>query len=323
MTVRLLREENIIVVFLVILLFFALATTSTSAQQLQIIEKPSVGNITKNSAVIYWKTNELSNSVIKYGDTSTLHLIVSDDILTTEHSLTISDLRPATRYYYKVQSTDKTGENTVIDPTGNKPYAFLTDEESPLSRALLISVIGMAGVFVVLIIIMYVMMFIQKRFGDETLPEYEEGTHEAAFSQDRGTISPVSTDPQHIVEADLTRRITGTDIQEDSAEIAALSVALITHLKKKGKEFGKRSVTIGPTTYEAQVRDPLASPVEITVNNEKLSGNLDGNLFPFTPYKNPMHILREGKAQRGRFWRSAYPPPIGSVWDRRGWNKRR
>jgi len=86
---------------------------------------PSAGNITSTSAVITWSTNEASSSVVEYGQTSGYGLTASGMGSATNHSVSLSSLSPSTSYYYRVVSTDSSG-NTVRSAGGT----FTTGAES-------------------------------------------------------------------------------------------------------------------------------------------------------------------------------------------------
>lgn len=72
-----------------------------------VITNISVTSITKDSAVISWDTNELSDSMLKYGTqpgnyTETAYN--ASDVM--YHSFALAELTPNTTYYYVVNSTD-------------------------------------------------------------------------------------------------------------------------------------------------------------------------------------------------------------------------
>ncbi|RLJ00153.1 MAG: hypothetical protein DRP08_06690, partial [Candidatus Aenigmatarchaeota archaeon] len=65
-------------------------------------------DITTNSATITWDTDELSNSLVKYGETpGNYTLSKSDSSYVLKHNLTLTGLKDNTTYYYIVNSTDK------------------------------------------------------------------------------------------------------------------------------------------------------------------------------------------------------------------------
>jgi hypothetical protein len=79
---------------------------------LAITSGPLVSNITSSSALVSWSTDEVSDSLVQYGKTSSYGLTASgaDDV--REHSVLLTSLSPDTTYYYRAGSTDSSG-NTV------------------------------------------------------------------------------------------------------------------------------------------------------------------------------------------------------------------
>jgi hypothetical protein len=55
-----------------------------------------------------WTTNELSNTIVEYGLTSSYGSTVTNSVLATSHGYSI-DLSPSTLYYYRVKSVDSSG----------------------------------------------------------------------------------------------------------------------------------------------------------------------------------------------------------------------
>ena len=75
------------------------------------INSPQISNISsfakENSGLILWETDELSNSKVIYGTTTSCGNETSlDDTLTKKHAVSISGLSANTTYYYKVVSCD-------------------------------------------------------------------------------------------------------------------------------------------------------------------------------------------------------------------------
>lgn len=61
-------------------------------------------SVTSASATITWTTNVPANSIVYYGETASYGATASSSTLTSQHSITLSDLSPATIYNYEVQS---------------------------------------------------------------------------------------------------------------------------------------------------------------------------------------------------------------------------
>lgn len=92
----------------------------------------------RQGAVVSWKTNKESGSVVEYGPTADYGFATTSDALTKEHSLTISELFPGITYHYKIKGMGAAGETaetkdlifttsgytveiTVLDPSDNRP----------------------------------------------------------------------------------------------------------------------------------------------------------------------------------------------------------
>nr|MBC8273733.1 fibronectin type III domain-containing protein [Chloroflexota bacterium] len=96
-----------------------------------IISGPTVLDITQNSVVITWKTNEDSDSVVKYGKKAELY--ASEEADTTQvrsHSITLADLDPSTTYHFSVQSSDTSG-NAVQSKGSIFETSALPDDTAP------------------------------------------------------------------------------------------------------------------------------------------------------------------------------------------------
>ena len=72
--------------------------------------------VTGESVVITWKTNENTNSLIKYGITNNYGSMAGNDLInsdksnyTSNHSVSINNLIPGTKYYYVIISIDSAG----------------------------------------------------------------------------------------------------------------------------------------------------------------------------------------------------------------------
>jgi len=71
---------------------------------------PKISNVqvavTDMTATISWNTNEASNSKVKYGLTNKYGANVSNNLLVTNHKVTLKNLKAGKKYYYKVVSKD-------------------------------------------------------------------------------------------------------------------------------------------------------------------------------------------------------------------------
>jgi hypothetical protein len=77
-----------------------------------VIADVSVMNVTNNSAVITWVTDGFADSIVKYGENSTVYTKkCKDELFVKEHVVTLKGLSPATKYYFVVNSTDRSGNS--------------------------------------------------------------------------------------------------------------------------------------------------------------------------------------------------------------------
>lgn len=81
------------------------------------------------SATISWSSEKESIAKIEYGTTAaSLVLMTADTASTTNHSLVLNQLRPATNYYYRIRVGDE-----VFDD-GGMPYIFKTKGEAVVAQ---------------------------------------------------------------------------------------------------------------------------------------------------------------------------------------------
>lgn len=74
-----------------------------------VIRGPYIQMSTPNSTTIVWRTNGLSDSVVRYGPSpSNLNQTVSNGTPVTQHEINLTSLLPDTRYYYSVGTTSAT-----------------------------------------------------------------------------------------------------------------------------------------------------------------------------------------------------------------------
>lgn len=95
------------------------------------VETSNVGSGNKNRSqvVIFWKTDEPTTSQVEYGpgsDDNFNNLTTEDSVMTTEHSVIISDLNPSQVYHFRAISKDKAANvsksdnQTFISGSANK-----------------------------------------------------------------------------------------------------------------------------------------------------------------------------------------------------------
>ncbi|MCK5486389.1 MAG: fibronectin type III domain-containing protein [Desulfobacterales bacterium] len=86
----------------------------------------SAGTPTYNSVTITWTTNELSNSLVDFGTTTSYGTTQGNSAdSVTSHSVTLTGLSPSTAYYYRVKSIDVSG-NLISDDNSGNGHTFTT-----------------------------------------------------------------------------------------------------------------------------------------------------------------------------------------------------
>lgn len=158
-----------------------------------------------------------------------------------------------------------------------------------MSEGLLISVVGVAAVFVSLTVLMLLIRGMKRVFRSEEVVAGGEAE------------AKVGAEP------------------EDTVEVAAIALALASYMKKRGKELGGWPIAVGGVYYQVEVGDLSHSPVAVVVNGRSHWASADGEGLPVIEQIAPVLGARMRDIQRGRNWRSAYPLSQGGYWDRRGW----
>jgi phosphodiesterase/alkaline phosphatase D-like protein len=96
------------------------APTSTPDTAAPAIGGVAAQNLTANSAVIVWSTNEPATSKVYYGTISPLNLatasMTSQSALVTSHSVPLTGLNASTTYHYVVESKDGPGNTATSSP---------------------------------------------------------------------------------------------------------------------------------------------------------------------------------------------------------------
>lgn len=86
-----------------------------------VISSVQAGSITGSSATITWTTDELSDSEVEYGLTTSYGSLETDPSDVNNHSVTLTGLSENTTYHYRVSSTDPSGNTSV-----SGDYTFTT-----------------------------------------------------------------------------------------------------------------------------------------------------------------------------------------------------
>ncbi|HRS96045.1 MAG TPA: fibronectin type III domain-containing protein, partial [Candidatus Latescibacteria bacterium] len=79
-------------------------------------------------ALISWTTDEPSDTRVEYGTTVALGLVVNLATFSTNHSVTLTNLTPATQYYYRISSGDASG-NIADSTSGSLVWTTLASAD--------------------------------------------------------------------------------------------------------------------------------------------------------------------------------------------------
>lgn len=167
-------------------------------------------------------------------------------------------------------------------------------------EGLLITLVGMAVVFVVLAILMYVIVGLERLFREREVARVVSGK-----------IGVTEALPQ-TPEAAAT--------PESTVEVAAIAVALASYLKERGRKLGS-SLSIGSEHYHVQMGDPSTPPVDLMVNQEHYRAAIGEEGLPLAEQATSTVPRAKDTQSSDTGWRSAYSPQ-GGFWCRRGWTGR-
>ena len=111
-------------------------TTSAAADQTPpvIVGDVNVINVTDRSATIQWTTDEPSDTYVEYGLTKSYGNTFVNTTVTTEHSVTFTNLLRATTYYFSITSTDisnNISEASPVDSLVTGTEADVTGPDAP------------------------------------------------------------------------------------------------------------------------------------------------------------------------------------------------
>ena len=107
--------------------------TFTTAQDPQDTTPPTItfdpstgiGQPSETQITISWTTNEDADSYIDYSTDKSFSFTQGSPIMTTEHSATLVGLKPGTLYYFRIRSSDPSGNQAILDNSG-EGFTFVT-----------------------------------------------------------------------------------------------------------------------------------------------------------------------------------------------------
>ena len=129
---KFIRKLPLIVALLAILLSFP--TPSVFAEELA-INNVQIKNVGYTSATIAWFTNMPANSQVSYGKVSLdENTSPSSNTFTDNHSITITNLKPATQYKFQVTSTNQQGITTASQELTFSTLSFTFDDSASVGN---------------------------------------------------------------------------------------------------------------------------------------------------------------------------------------------
>ncbi len=89
-----------------------------------VISNVQVTKLRSKTFIVTWQTDEPARSIIMYG-TSTPDTEERENVLTTDHTLTVTNLEPCTYYFFDILAEDFAG-NEAVDDNGGLHYGIQT-----------------------------------------------------------------------------------------------------------------------------------------------------------------------------------------------------
>ena len=175
-------------------------------------------------------------------------------------------------------------------------------------EGLIISLVGMAAVFVSLTVIMFLMIGVERAFRSNSIAVVDG----AAVVEDIHSIGIGVEDEE--VRGELAAESVRP---ESTAEVAAIALALAVHLAERNKKLGS-CLRLNDVNYRIDVGD-LGGVVDVSVDGDAYRGSVGKEGLPPTSRSDFGRLLRGARPQRLGAWRSAYPPAMGGYWQRGGW----
>lgn len=93
----------------------ALTINAELSPILPLITNAAVTDITSSSAMASWSTDQPADSFAEYGETASYGNTLSNPAMATSHNLTLTGLKPATKYYVRIRSTNNYGFSSSSD----------------------------------------------------------------------------------------------------------------------------------------------------------------------------------------------------------------
>lgn len=172
---------------------------------------------------------------------------------------------------------------------------------SIISEGALISVIGMGLVFVVLTLMMFLMLAVERVF--------------------RADEPAQGSSPAERERADPSESLRNGVGSERLAEVGAIALAIAVYMQERGGRFGT-SISIDGQEYEVEMKDASRGALEVVVNGEGFRGVVGKHTQSFRSSRRLLGKTQARSLEDARRWRMAYPFAQGSYWPRGAWSHR-
>ena len=160
-----------------------------------------------------------------------------------------------------------------------------------MTDGLMVSSIGIASAFAVLIVVMLLTRLITRVYP----PMQEAGP--GAEAATRGLVAPGAEEvAPPVAPAEVEEHL----VPESTDEVVAIALALAKRMRDQGRGLEGRKLVIGEASYDVDVGDLSHSPVSVTVNGEEFWASLDGKGLPVARQNAPARGARTEAVQRGR-----------------------
>lgn len=100
----------ILCLVLAVFIFFV----SKGDKTVTVIQNLSISDISQTSAIINWQTNEPATSEVTICSSDNCTSLKRDESLVANHSATVTDIKPNTRYQFTITSRDKQGKEARL-----------------------------------------------------------------------------------------------------------------------------------------------------------------------------------------------------------------
>ena len=108
---------------------------------------PTLSQVTDQSALIGWQTDELADAFVDYDLTPYLGGVIGSPVYGTEHEVLLTNLEPGGEYFFRVGSTDRAGNGPITSEVLSFTTLLEPDRQPPAVPDSLLVLAGAGAVF--------------------------------------------------------------------------------------------------------------------------------------------------------------------------------